>query len=48
MRGGRSRDEERGKMDGLRELQLTELGILKEVLALFREYGIRYYAPGGL
>lgn len=47
MCGGRSRVKERGKMDGLRELQLTELGILKEVLALFREYGIRYYALGG-
>ena len=34
-------------MDGLRELQLTELSILKEVLALFREHDIPYYALGG-
>ena len=34
-------------MDALRELQLTELDILKDVLSLFDKFGIRYYALGG-
>lgn len=34
-------------MEKLRELQLTELDILKTVLALFEKHHIRYYALGG-
>ena len=34
-------------MDNLRELQLTELNILKELLPIFERNGIRYYALGG-
>ena len=34
-------------MDGLRELQLTELNILKELLPIFEKNHITYYALGG-
>ena len=34
-------------MDNLRELQLTELNILKELLPIFEKNNIRYFALGG-
>lgn len=34
-------------MDNLRELQLAELGILKEVLKLFEKHSVTYFALGG-